>query len=344
MKKNILQISKPIITHTPPIANLFSILGNNSNTLDWIMNNYINIYIHKDGFFDNFYDRNMFFHGCPWIEVIQIRREIIEKICDNIIDYVKALIDEGYYVYSVGNTEFIAAYNIDHYFSHNLMIYGYDDWEKKFYISDFFFGGKYSQNQCSYDELEKSLLTAKVDRYFINLTYGIKLKKIDFVFEMELVREFLEDHLNSANLFVKNKTRQEEEYYSYIGENHYNYFSFSKMQPMYFFGISYYNKIIEMITNNSNRLKRPLDLLLEHKVLMSKRLDFFQKNKYINDNDFSTLKNDCDELMSISSLLLTAYVKNSIYPSNDLNDRMISIASTAKDLEEKFTEKLLKSL
>ena len=67
--KKILPICKPIITHSPPIANLFSILGVNENTKSWIMNNYIGIFIKNGGVFDNFYDRNMFFYGCPWTQV-----------------------------------------------------------------------------------------------------------------------------------------------------------------------------------------------------------------------------------------------------------------------------------
>ena len=131
--KHILPVENPVITHDPPAANLFSILGTNPNTESWIMNHFVNIYIHKDEIFDNFYDRNAFFYGCPWIQVVQIRREIVLRICSRIIDYVKALIDEGFYIYCMGNTEHISAYHNTEYWAHNFMIYGYDDTSQTFF-------------------------------------------------------------------------------------------------------------------------------------------------------------------------------------------------------------------
>lgn len=52
--KRILSVTNPIITHDPPTADLLSILGTNPNTESWIMNNFVNIYIHKDEIFYNF--------------------------------------------------------------------------------------------------------------------------------------------------------------------------------------------------------------------------------------------------------------------------------------------------
>lgn len=100
MKQCVLPVAKPNITHTPVIANMLSILQTNPNTESWIANHFVNIFINNDGIFDNFYDRNMFFYGCPWLQVNQIRREVVLRICHRITDYVKALLAEGFYVYS----------------------------------------------------------------------------------------------------------------------------------------------------------------------------------------------------------------------------------------------------
>ena len=98
MKQCVLPVAKPYITHTPVIANMLSILQTNPNTESWIANHFVNIFINRDGIFDNFYDRNMFFYGCPWLQVNQIRREVVLRICHRITDYVKALLAEGFYV------------------------------------------------------------------------------------------------------------------------------------------------------------------------------------------------------------------------------------------------------
>ncbi len=97
-----------------------------------------------------------------------------------------------------------------------------------FYISDFFVNGKYERAACSYDELEMALQTSDMNRHFVNLIYGIKLKEIEYVFEIDWLNEMLDEHLNSENLFCKYRTRQDEEYYSNKSGNTYYLLDFRK--------------------------------------------------------------------------------------------------------------------
>lgn len=323
-----LPVENPIITHDPPIANLFSILGSDSNTESWVMNHFVNLYIHKDEIFDNFYDRNAFFYGCPWIQVVQIRREIVLRICSRIIEYVKALIDEGFYIYCMGNTEYISAYHNDRYWAHNLMVYGYDDVSQTFYLSDFFENGKYTRATCSYEELEKALQTAQMNRHFVNLIYGMKLKEIEYKFEVDMLLEKLTDYLGSVNLFCKYRTRMDEEFYSNKGGNAYYYFSYAEMKDLYYFGLSFYDKLADMAEKKSLRLKRPLDLLYEHKLLMSRRLDFLWNNRYVRDSDYDKLKRTCDDMVRLSLIARNKYLK----------DQIRSSASSQKSLKERILE------
>ena len=326
--KHMLPVENPIITHDPPIANLFSILGSDSNTESWVMNHFVNLYIHKDEIFDNFYDRNAFFYGCPWIQVVQIRREIVLRICSRIIEYVKALIDEGFYIYCMGNTEYISAYHNDRYWAHNLMVYGYDDVSQTFYLSDFFENGKYTRATCSYEELEKALQTAQMNRHFVNLIYGMKLKEIEYKFEVDMLLEKLMDYLGSVNLFCKYRTRMDEEFYSNKGGNAYYYFSYAEMKDLYYFGLSFYDKLADMAEKKSLRLKRPLDLLYEHKLLMSRRLDFLWNNRYVRDSDYDKLKRTCDDMVRLSLIARNKYLK----------DQIRSSASSQKSLKERILE------
>lgn len=326
--KHMLPVENPIITHDPPIANLFSILGTEPNTESWVMNHFVNLYIHKDEIFDNFYDRNAFFYGCPWIQVVQIRREIVLRICSRIIEYVKALIDEGFYIYCMGNTEYISAYHNDRYWAHNLMVYGYDDVSQTFYLSDFFENGKYTRAACSYEELEKALQTAQMNRHFVNLIYGMKLKEIEYKFEVDMLLEKLTDYLGSVNLFCKYRTRMDEEFYSNKGGNAYYYFSYAEMKDLYYFGLSFYDKLADMAEKKSLRLKRPLDLLYEHKLLMSRRLDFLWNNRYMRDSEYDKLKRTCDDMVRLSLIARNKYLK----------DQIRSSASSQKSLKERILE------
>lgn len=342
--KRILPVENPIITHDPPIANLFSILGMEPNTESWVMNHFVNLYIHKDEIFDNFYDRNAFFYGCPWIQVVQIRREIVLRICSRIIEYVKALIDEGFYVYCMGNTEYISAYHNDRYWAHNLMVYGYDDVSQTFYLSDFFENGKYTRAACSYEELEKALQTAQMNRHFVNLIYGMKLKEIEYKFEVDMLLEKLTDYLGSVNLFCKYRTRMDEEFYSNKGGNAYYYFSYAEMKDLYYFGLSFYDKLADMAEKKSLRLKRPLDLLYEHKLLMSRRLDFLWNNRYMRDSDYDKLKRTCDDMVRLSLIARNKYLKDRIRSSDpsqkSLKERILEVQEKDRIWTEAFIRAL----
>ena len=342
--KRILPVENPIITHDPPIANLFSILGTEPNTESWVMNHFVNLYIHKDEIFDNFYDRNAFFYGCPWIQVVQIRREIVLRICSRIIKYVKALIDEGFYVYCMGNTEYISAYHNDRYWAHNLMVYGYDDVSQTFYLSDFFENGKYTRAACSYEELEKALQTAQMNRHFVNLIYGMKLKEIEYKFEVDMLLEKLTDYLGSVNLFCKYRTRMDEEFYSNKGGNAYYYFSYAEMKDLFYFGLSFYDKLADMAEKKSLRLKRPLDLLYEHKLLMSRRLDFLWNNRYMRDSDYDKLKRTCDDMVRLSLIARNKYLKDQIRSSGpsqkSLKERILEVQEKDRIWTEAFIRAL----
>lgn len=345
MGQCVLPVSKPYITHTPVIANMLSILQTNPNTESWIANHFVNIFINKDRIFDNFYDRNMFFYGCPWLQVNQIRREVVLRICHRITDYVKALLSEGFYVYATGNTEHIPAYHSEHYWAHNLFIYGYDDELQLFYISDFFINGKYERAICSYDELEMALQTSNMNRHFVNLIYGIKLKEIDYVFELDWLNEMLNEHLNSENLFCKYRTRQDEEYYSNKEGNKYYHFSFSEIETKYYFGISYYDKITEMILDNSSKLMRPLDLIYEHKVMMSKRVEFLYQNGYLDVEDYLSLSEECKRLSDKTIVLRNLWIKYRMSMANTnssgLLKRVYNHILESKNLDIEFTKRLI---
>lgn len=221
-----------------------------------------------------------------------------------------------------------SAYHNDKYWAHNFMVYGYDDADQEFYITDFFVNGKYAREKCTYDELEKALQTAQMNRHFVNLIYGVKLKEIEYKFEVDMLLEKLTDYLGSVNLFCKYRTRMDEEFYSNKGGNAYYYFSYAEMKDLYFFGLSFYDKLADMAEKKSARLKRPLDLLYEHKLLMSRRLDFLWKNKYIADSDYRTLKTPCDDLVQLSLIARNKYLK----------DQIRSSISSQKSLKERVLE------
>lgn len=93
------------------------------------------------------------------------------------------------------------------------------------------------------------------------------------------------------------------------------------MKNLYFFGLAYYNKLVDMADRVSEKLKRPLDLLYEHKLLMSRRLDFLYQNKYMIDSDYGDLRVLYDNVSKLSLTIRNGYIKYQINPSEILLGR-----------------------
>ena len=183
-----------------------------------------------------------------------------------------------------------------------------------------------------------------MNRHFVNLIYGVKLKEIEYKFEVDMLLEKLTDYLGSVNLFCKYRTRMDEEFYSNKGGNAYYYFSYAEMKDLYFFGLSFYDKLADMVEKKSARLKRPLDLLYEHKLLMSRRLDFLWENKYIADSDYRTLKTTCDDLVQLSLIARNKYLKDqirfSVSSQKSLKERILEV----QEKDRIWTEALIQGL
>ena len=184
-----------------------------------------------------------------------------------------------------------------------------------------------------------------MNRHFVNLIYGIKLKEIEYVFELDWLNEMLKEHLNSENLFCKYRTRQDEEYYSNKEGNTYYHFSFSEMKAKYYFGISYYDKISEMVLDNSPKLMRPLDLIYEHKLMMSNRIEFLHQNGYLAGEDYLMLSEECKRLIDKALVLRNLWIKYRMTMGNldstKSLKRVYDYVLESKNLDIEFTKHLI---
>ena len=147
--------------------------------------------------------------------------------------------------------------------------------------------------------------------------------KPHYVFEVELLREMLNEHLESKNLFCKYRTRQDEEYYSNKCGNTYNHFSYAEMKSRYYFGLSLYDKVLEMLNNNSSKLKRPLDLLYEHKIMMNSRIEYMNQNGYISNEDYIAMSEKCEKLIYKTLLARNLWIKYSMTIGNTNSSELL---------------------
>lgn len=267
----------PIITHKPPEAYTMSILGSYSQTQSWIISNYINFFMSRSGKGD-FWGKDFFYQDCPWLFESHIPREIIKKSIPDFISFCKTSLCSGFYLSFMINEKWIPAYNQERDFDHNILIYGYEEADKIFYIADFFSNRKYNFASCTYRELENAFFDEYIDHtdYFETVRL-INFRNTNYIFEPDIVKENLKDHLSSTNLFTKYRRRPYEESLQLVGNQMYSYMSEQDLETQYYFGLDYYEQLKTLFLQEKFYDVRPFHLLYDRMKLMKVRIEFLEK-------------------------------------------------------------------
>lgn len=310
-----LPIKTPEIMHKPPETYVFAILGAYPQAKSWLMNNYINFFITNEGKAD-FWGKDYFYQDCPWLFENHIPRDILKKCISNFQIFCKDSINLGYYVSCMINEKFIYAYKTDANIDHNILIYGFDDSLKVFYIADFFAYNKFEFLSCSYDELERAFFDNILEEteYFETIRL-IKFKEIDYFFDLKKMSESIQDHIGSVNLFVKYKKYPYEENLKMVNKNTYMYFSEEKLKREYAFGLDYYKLLKMLCIEMMFEDYRVFHLIYCRMILLRNRIEYLRKVENIRFNsDIDERVNKCARQALISRNLL---IKQSISKKKD---------------------------
>lgn len=133
MKRSmVLPFKESIISYTPNMDHFLSVLENQHEvTYPWILENYIDLIIRKDGqnpsVFE-FLDYNKIWWTCPFIHVSRIERQAF-AVYGDIQDAIISLLEKGFYLFFLVDTFYIenyATYNKKH-IMHDIFVYGYED-------------------------------------------------------------------------------------------------------------------------------------------------------------------------------------------------------------------------
>lgn len=331
-----LPVEYPIITSYPAYACFLSILANYSKTDDWIFDKFINLWSHIDTNGDTPFRFGSwdYVKNCPFITFTKIKSDLLLSINNDIRHFIKSSIKNEYYVYMSYDKYYIKntyAYNKYHS-EHQMFIYGYDDEKQEYYIGEFFSGKKFDFYTISYTELEKAIDS---DRE-INPTSFVELykyKDIDYDFDMELLRKNLMDYLYSdfSALSYENKNLQHIESQAIKKDN-------------ITFGVSYYDKLIELLEINLKQKidyydVRPFHTLYDHKSLMVKRIEYLFKNKMLIED--KELLNQFKEIEDKVFELRNKFLKISISKKVKSLSEIIDSLNIVKDKEIVLFNKLL---
>ena len=326
---------------TPPIigylhhAYPLSILANWTTYMPWFHSNYIQLYCpqnfqemrHQRIKKFNFYrrpDQRLTFS--PYLKVQLLDRDLIFNSSEDIVPFIIACIDNGYYVQPTIDEYFLPdspAYKKSH-FIHETLIYGYNN--QAFTGIGFNKNGNYATYHIRSSELAQAIghadLTDHYDPYGVRLFKYAPHAKYDF--DINLVREQLADFLYSRN------TSQRFRMLANPSDDAYGLAIYTCLK-----------RYIESFLFSSFDIL-PTHILWEHKKCMVDRLKYMEAQGYLKSKyGFSV---QYDEIARKTGILRMLLLKFKITRRPDLIHRVLSHLDTIAEMEKRLLQDLLKSI
>lgn len=336
--KKLLDTVYPVITTYTQHAHLLAILGTCLKAEPWVFSNYIQIYISKklntsgwaDFYFPMPYETRPF-EVCKWIEVQKNNENFLDKNHGDIVNYVKSLLENDYYVHMMVNYKYLSnsCYSkkgVDA--RHDILIYGYDDDTEILYCADFMFeANKYTFSKCTYGELKEAYNNDFVKTkpsYLNHNIYSYKLKReCDYEYHVENILYWIKQYING----------DVPEYWR--GYNNSNRDNIA-------WGMNYYDVLIQNLLCLEDHLidVRFYCLLRDHKKIMIERLRFLENNAF-HMKDYINLYG---EIYSDMSIIVNLVIKYNIIKKISLIDKITEKLTSIKNKERSALEKIINYL
>lgn len=248
------------------------VLANNENR-DWFYSNFIQVTFcnghvnmksgHRYGIYPALETRTGQYAASKFLTEKHIDLSVVKLKADTLCENIKIFIDNGYYVSCLADVSKIRGTRYVKYdfFPHGLMIYGYDYKSKTFDILDFDNKERISRIKVSMEDIVSAFESVKLlDLFGSDMNNSLILyerKNVPFAVDYTLVKESLQDYLNSYNSSKR---------YSLI----------LPASEKLAWGISTY----EGIKNYLNEFPQKIDNRLfhafyEHKKIMLERFEYF---------------------------------------------------------------------
>lgn len=269
---------------------------------NWFYSNYIQL-ISKDrnsecfslpiDFFVGDVDHVNDYNYIPFLSAQYSDKQGVWRV-GNEVDYMVQLIEAGYYVECTINEKYVPGTlsyeNKDFY--HQTLFYGFDLEKEIFYIFHFEADGHFRANKLTFKQFEKSFTTSHnvEDVNWIEKVKLLKIKEPEYYFPMdlELIKYSLKEYLEKRNTFRM---------------IHYAITEFPKN-----FGLDIYSDVIYYLTEYYGD-ERILHLLLLHKIVMCKRIDYLYENKCLDRVSYEKLKEMAENIKNNANVQKYRYIK-----------------------------------
>jgi len=257
---------------------LFSIIAKDESYLPWFYSNFISIGINTCDdtlyFTDHF---SLFEYGdgltsCPWLEVYKPpHKTIYSHYKFNIKDVLISYLNQNKYVWLYLDQYYIP--KSSHYFKmhkeHSVLVCGFDDEKKIFYIADNLDHGKFIKETITYKQLV-SAWESDLCEHFRRLFRVIHRTEAEYKLDIALIKRQLEDYLSSRSV-------TDGIYWDQVPVD--GPHAYVQNRKYWIFGHDVYKYILQLLSEAAKEsLKRDIDLrifhlLWEHKKCMMERMD-----------------------------------------------------------------------
>lgn len=336
------------LCYSPVTAYLFGVLQphitTNKNLLFWLISNFMNpcidINLRANGvkellIYEEFFRQDLWY-SCPFILSLNLKPDLINGLKNmSFIEFVKEAIDLDYFVYADINKHYIPNYKTEEDWQHNMLILGYDKIKGELDVADYFRQGRFSLEKCGENNVNMAFqMMKKVDDCDkFNTINLFRYQEVNnYKFNLGEIKEKLKDYLNATNLIVKN-------YYAYFA------FEFKNSGELYY-GIQFYDALIQLVINNRDLSVKSFHLLVMHKKIMKLRLEILKKYGVQIENLYKINEDLINETIILRNLIIKESIKrtNNSRLENSDKQKLIDELKKLKENDVLFTEKLISFL
>lgn len=253
----------------PVFTAIQGILKGHNNELEWIYNNYIQVWADKS-MVSRYY----------WADFKFANEEIREEFCPLIykknggkiegdcVEKIKVILRQKYYVIVS-----IDMFDIDEWWQgdcekwhagHQTLIYGYNDSERVFLTADFY-SREYKKVKIAYDKFVNAYTSELSDNDYESIY--LKYIPAEYKIDLDLIAGHIQDFLQSKDSV------------------YFNYINISKVN-MVSYGLEFIERIksliLDMNRENEEIDIRPLHIIYEINNIMKKRMQYLVENGYVN--------------------------------------------------------------
>lgn len=336
----VLPLVAPAIKSYSNHAHIFSILGaQKENYYPWLYNHYVQLYAPDDSrsFLVDYMIDGMY-TDTPNLFTCRIERRVALSIKDGIINFLRFMIDNGYYIYTDLNVSKIEAYKDENMEIHDPLLYGYDDELEEIYFIDTYKRGKYSTGVATYTEILEAIGNeANWDKMRVSdldldlLCMKCKNHNTMFRFNVETYVKLLEDYINKKDSYKS--------FWQIPGV-------IKGPEEHYICGIAIYDlmrKHLEYVRENDSNLdKRGFFVILEHKKILEQTMLYLLgenwKEQYVEESRL--LQNEIDK----ATIALRLCLKYTITKEKDILEKLGKYAIELVENEKRLFPKIIEIL